>query len=79
MTLIDISPRVRPLSERERIEAVVTEFGVLRVLRAALIVTIRKRRTRVARAFDHDLPDYIRRDIGLAPKVEPPCHHRHLY
>lgn len=78
MTLLDLSPRVRPLSERERIEAIVSHYGVRRVLRAALMVAIRKRRRRVARAFDHDLTDYIRRDIGLPPKVEPPGPHRYL-
>jgi len=81
MTLIDISPRARSLTnrERQRIEAVVSQYGVLHVLRATLIVAIRKKRTRVARAFDRTLPDYIRRDIGLPPRADPPCHHKHLY
>lgn len=63
MTLKHLS--ARPLTERERIDMVIAEYGVLRVLQAALLAAIRKKPARVARASHEDLSPHLRRDIGL--------------
>lgn len=80
MTLIDMKPHLRRVTEAERLEAFISEFGVGRVLRATLVSFVRPRPRRQRRMHAEDLPEQIRRDLGLPPIFEPPSmgYLRHL-
>lgn len=80
MTLIDMKPHLPRVSEAERIEAFISEYGVGRVLRATLVAVMRPRPRRQRRMHAEDLPEEIRRDLGLPPILEPPSmgYLRHL-
>lgn len=48
------------------VQALVAEYGTLRVA-LALAGLLARRRGRAATVWEGDLPDRVRRDIGLAP------------
>lgn len=78
MNVIHI-PTLPAASDSERLDAVIREFGAIRVLRAALSALYRDRRR--LRQYGVDaLSDHVRRDIGLPPFAEPPSrdYWRHL-
>ncbi len=63
---MDIIPTIAGAGPRSRIDAVILEHGAWRVLGAAALALVRRRRPREATA----LTAHLRRDIGLPP--EPP-------
>ncbi|WP_413876497.1 hypothetical protein [Albidovulum sp.] len=48
------------------VRALVAEFGTVRVA-LALAGLVARRRVRAARVWEDDMPDRMRRDIGLEP------------
>lgn len=80
MTLIDMKPHLPQVPEAERLDAFISEYGVGRVLRATLVTVVRPRPRRQRRMYAEDLPEQIRRDLGLPPILEPPSmgYLRHL-
>ena len=49
------------------IEMLIARPGVWRILRAVAAALVRRER-KALMVFDHELPDYMRRDIGLMPE-----------
>ena len=48
---------------RRKLEDLINDYGLMRIVREALGASLRLRRERRMNAVD--LPDYLRRDIGL--------------
>lgn len=67
MNVMKFEPAAQP---EHRIAAVIEEFGAWRVLRMALQALVRRSGPPFGDA--RELPEHLRRDIGLSPEIEVP-------